>query len=253
MQQNPIRLKNLLGQAEEKLVAYGLRAPEARNLLEVAHPLVEDNLFWQHQSDGLALLLTSDLFRAYRLPLDFEEFVFVGDHFYLKPLLPLLSGDGRFYILALSQNQIRLWQASRHSIGEIELKNTPTSMAEALKYDDPEKQLQFQTATGPPGSGGHRPAMFHSHAVGSDVEKTNLLRYFQQVEQGVQAVLKNEAAPLVVASVEYLLPIYKEVNSYPHLLNQGITGNPEILRPAELHEQAWAWCNLNFSKRNKAP
>jgi len=42
--------------------------------------------------------------------------VVVSDRFHLKPLLPLLTGDGRFYILALSQNQVRLLQGTRYSV-----------------------------------------------------------------------------------------------------------------------------------------
>jgi hypothetical protein len=30
----------------------------------------------------------------------------------------------------------------------------------------------------------------------------------------------------VLAGVEYLLPIYREANTYPHLLAEGIHGNP---------------------------
>ena len=48
-QQDPIRLKNLLGQAEEQLVAAGLRPPEAQARLEPASKLVQDGLFWQRQ------------------------------------------------------------------------------------------------------------------------------------------------------------------------------------------------------------
>ncbi len=52
--QDPIRFKNLLREAEERLKAAGLRSPEARKLLKPARPLIKDNLFWQHQSDGFA-------------------------------------------------------------------------------------------------------------------------------------------------------------------------------------------------------
>ncbi|MBN1137486.1 MAG: hypothetical protein JXM73_12935, partial [Anaerolineae bacterium] len=97
-----IRLKNLLAQAEERLAAAGLRAPEIKAQLEPASRLVQDSLFWQRQSDGLAIFLAAETARHYRLPLDFEELVVVADRFYVKPLLPLLSGDGRFYVLALS-------------------------------------------------------------------------------------------------------------------------------------------------------
>ena len=72
-QQDPIRLKNLVGQALEGLVAAGMRAPEARERLEPAARLVEDGGFWRRQSDGLALFASGRGFRTFRLPLDFQQ------------------------------------------------------------------------------------------------------------------------------------------------------------------------------------
>jgi len=70
--------------------------------------------------------------------------------------------------------------------------------------------------------------------------KDYILRYFPQVDGGLRNLLGDEGAPLVLAGVEYLLPIYKEANSYPHLVDEGIEGNPEELSAKELHEQPWA-------------
>ena len=134
-QQDPIRLKNLLREAEAALIRTGLRSSRARELLEPAQELVEDHEFWQHQSDGLAIFLSPGLFRSYRLPLEFEESVFVAERFHVKPLLPLLTGDGRFYVLALSQNEVRLLQGTRFNVGEVDLEDVPRSLAEALSYE----------------------------------------------------------------------------------------------------------------------
>jgi hypothetical protein len=67
-----------------------------------------------------------------------------------------------------------------------------------------------------------------------------VLRYFHQIDTGLRAFLRDEHAPLVLAGVEYLLPIYRRANTYPYLLGEGVTGNPEGLRPEALQEQAWA-------------
>lgn len=240
-QQDPIRLKNLVREAEERLIAGGLRAPDARELLRPAEQLVQDRLFWRHQSDGLAIFLSAETSRHYRLPLGFEELMVVADHFHIKPLLPLLSGDGRFYVLAISQNEVRLMQSTRYSVDEVELEGVPTSLARALRFDDPERRLQFHTATRTPGGKGDRSAMFHGHGVGVNDAKTDILRYFHKVDAGLSDLLGNEQVPLVLAGVDYLLPIYHEANTYPHLVDEGIAGNPEEISVKELHQQA---CNI---------
>ncbi|MBI5252699.1 MAG: hypothetical protein HY912_24655, partial [Desulfomonile tiedjei] len=111
-QQDPIRLKNLLKGAEEKLVQKGMRSASAKALLRPAQDLVSDTRFWSHQSDGLAIFVSPERFILHGAPFDFDELVVVSDRFHTKPLLPLLSGDGLFYVLALSQNQVRLLQGT---------------------------------------------------------------------------------------------------------------------------------------------
>jgi hypothetical protein len=234
--QDPIRFKNLLREAEERLKATGLRSPETKKLLKPARVLIKDGLFWQYQANGLATFISSNLFYHYRLPLKFDELLVVTDRFHIKPLLPLFSNDGRFFVLALSQNDLRFFHCTRYSANEVELEGVPRSLGEALKYDDPEKQLQFHTRA--PAAGGERAAMFHGQGVGTDDAKNNILRYFQQIDGGLRNILREERAPLVLAGVEYLLPIYREANSYPHLMENGITGNPESSKGEELHEQA---------------
>jgi hypothetical protein len=178
------------------------------------------------------------MFRQYRLPLEFEALVVVGEQYYLKPLFPLFNGDGQFYLLALSQNEIRLFQGTAYEVAEIDLKDLPESLADALRFDDPEKQLQLHT--GGPGKGGEQAATFHGHGAGAEdeKEKERLRRYLQKVDNGVKALLTNQKAPLVLAGVDYLLSMYREENSYPHLVEGSISGNPESLSGPDLHSRA---------------
>ena len=242
-QQDPIRLKNLIREAEERLIARGLRTPEAKELLEPAERLLRDGLFRQHQSDGLAMFLSLGVFHYYLLPFVFEELVIVTDRFHIKPLLPLLSGDGRYFVLALSQNKIRLLQSTHYSVSELDVADVPENLAETLRDDDSWKDLQMHSAL----SGGQ--GTFSSVTHGSEVDsKENIKRYFRRIDKGLHEFLRNERAPLVLAGVDYLHPIYKEVNSYPHLMDEGIAGNPERLSAGELHERTWTIVKPYFQK-----
>ena len=236
--QDQIRFKNLLREAEESLLESGLRRPQVNDLLKQAQMLLKDVSFWQHQIEGLSVFLCRDMFQYFRFPHRFKELVVATDRFHIKPLLPLLSGDKRFYLLALSQNQVRLFQGSGYSVAEIDLKGVPDSLAEAAGYDKHEKQLQSHTVS--PGSGGGRGAIFHGHGEGTDDAKDRILKYFRQIDKGLQQLLKDENAPLLLAGVEYLFPIYREANTYPGLVDDGVTGNPEGLSAEDLHEQAWS-------------
>jgi hypothetical protein len=233
LEQDPIRLKNLLREAERMLADHGLGTTDTRDLLRPIEQLLADSHFWQHQGDGLAIFSSARVFQYYQLPHVFGELVFVADRFHVKPLIPLFSQDGLFYVLAVSQNQVRLLQCTRYHVREVTPEDVPSSLADALKHDDPESQHQFHT-TGPGGM-----TISHGHGIGKEHDKVNVLRYFQQVDRGLQPVLKDEHAPLIIAAVDYLHPIYREANKYRYLLEEGIEGNPDDISENTLQEKAW--------------
>ncbi len=243
-QQNPIRFKNLLRQAEEKLLAGGVRAAEAEKFMEPARALVGNSPFWRQQGEGLALFLSPKVMKHYRLPVDFPELVVVTDRFHIKPLLSLYSNDGRFYVLALSQKGVRFIEGSRFSVSELSLEGVPKSIVDAMKYD----VLENKRPNRPSGSGS-------SPARGSiewtAYTKEDILRFCQQIDRGLHAILKDKKAPLVFAGVDYLFPIYREVNSYPHLVERAVTGNPDGLSAEELRKQAWSIVEPYFQRRQE--
>jgi len=252
-QQDPIRLKNLNAAAEKKLIEYGVNSSEVRKLMRPVEALLIDNKFWQHQSDGLAIFLSSGFFRVYRLPIKFDELMVAGRNFHIKPLLPLLTPNGQFYILAVSLNEIRLFRCTRDTVNEMELSNIPTSMQEALYLDEPEKHLNFHTGTKKPSASGNRPAVFHGQgAQSAEEDKKNILRYFQHIDRGMTDLIEDKSAPMILAGVEYLLPIYHEANRYPRLLKEGLAGNPEELNPEELLQRAWNLVEPIFGEEQKS-
>src|SRR5713226_7957565 len=109
MHQNLVRLRDQIRQAENLLLLADLYPAEAEDLLKPIQALVDDEQFWLHPGDGLAIFRSPNVFVSSHLPYSLKEQVSVSNHFALKPLLPFLSDDGHFYMLALSQNAIRLF------------------------------------------------------------------------------------------------------------------------------------------------
>ncbi len=237
-QQNRIILKNLLRQAEDQLRETSLRPAEIEKLMSPVETLYSESMFWSHQQEGLAVFVNRNLFRYYRLPITFEEVVEVGNKFHLKPLLPLLSQDYQYYLLTLSQNQVQLYQCSPDHMQPVDMEGIPESLDETVHYDEPEKQFQFNTGTPQGSSGEARPAAFHGQGIGMENTKKDLLQFFHKVDAGIQQKMTGSSAPLVLAGVDYLFPIYREANTYPQLMDKGITGNPEELAEKDLHRQS---------------
>ncbi|MEH2205590.1 MAG: hypothetical protein V7K53_16165 [Nostoc sp.] len=255
VRQDPIRFKNLVKEAETRLIDAGLEEKDAIALLEKSHEL-DTQEFWEHKGEqGLAIFISENIFRYYPLPIDFQELVVVTDRFHIKPLLPILNGNGRFYILALSQQDVRFFEGTRYSVKEVEVENLPKSLDEALQRDETAKEGQFRIATPKGGTSNSfsQPGTFHGQgSPDRDKHQEDILQFFQIVDRALHEKLKLQKAPLVLAGVEYLLPLYRQANTYQHLMDEAIIGNPEILSAQELHDQAWPIVEADFQKSQQA-
>lgn len=236
-EQDAIRFRKLLAAAQDQLLSAGCRPAQVEEELGPSRRLLEDASFWKNQGDGLALFLAPGFLRVFRVPIVVKELLVAGTRFHVKPLLPLLSGDGRFFVLALSQNHVRLLEGTRYRVSEVDLKGVPRNLAEALLTHDRDEPLSFHTR--PSAGGGPWGAIFHGQGVGIDDKKDDLLRYFQKIDRGLHPLLREERAPLVLAGVEYLQPIYRQANTYAGLIDRGIEANPDRWSNEELHERAW--------------
>ncbi len=249
IRQDPIRLKNLHRAAEQALVDRGHRAAAAREWLLPVESLIRDDEFWRHQSDGLAVFVAPRLSLAYRLPLRFDERIVVGERFHVSPLLPYFTQDEQFYVLALSQRGSRLLRCSRHLVEPVDVPGAPPSMTETPGYERRETQLQFE-AIAPPGKGGT--ALFHGHGSSSDVSDADIVRYFRAVDRSVQEAIADSRAPLILAGVDYLLPLYRELSGYPSIHPEYMMGNPEGRSDDELHREAWTLIEPRLAQEKAA-
>jgi hypothetical protein len=239
-----INYKTALQRVENKLQSSGVKGDRIKELLKPAKNLLEETTYWHHMSDGLAVFMAPGFFYKTEVPVPFEATEHINTRFYLKPLVPLLIDDGKFYLLAIAKGSIRFYVAYNHTIEQIELGNfVPKDLDEALRYDDPEKSLQFHSGTGrteagPAGGARVRGAMYHGHGGLDDVEKVNIERYLNLVDKGIMKFINGGETPLLLAGVDYLVPIYQKVTNYNNVYPEAVMGNPEHIPMAELHEMA---------------
>jgi hypothetical protein len=228
-----IQLKNLLRQAGERL-----GATAAEEILAPAYALVDgapDIDFWRHQEKALALFLAPGFFQYVAIPFPVQERLEVDERFVIRPLLPLLGG-GTFYVLALSRKEVRLLEVAGPSIRRVDLEGVPQSLEEALGEQLTGRVFQIHTAS--PAALGARAAIVHGRGSGEEDVKAELERYLQRVDAGLAPKLPGRKAPLVLAGVEYLLAVYREVSRLHAVTEEGITGSPEHLKDEDLARRA---------------
>lgn len=239
--QNPIRFKNLIRAAEERLDAIGIPRTQAVDLLQPLKDLDTCD-FWEHQDYGLVIFISRNLFRYYSLPIEFPELVVVSEQFHLKPLLHLINNDGSFYLLSLSQQEVKFFQGTRYNLNQVEVENLPQNLEAVLLEDEMQKGVQHRIGTSKGGTANpaEHPGSFHGQgSPDRDKHQEDIRQFCYAIDGALHPKLREEKSPLVLAAVEYLFPIYQQANTYPHLLGSGINGNPENVKLEELHQEAW--------------
>jgi hypothetical protein len=212
-----IELKNLAAEASAQLREAGAPKRDVAAIDEELADLVDDEEFWRRQARSLALFLTPTTAITFRLANNLTSVVEVSDRFHLKPLLRALSFPHTAFVLALSQNAVRVLEI------EPELDPAPITV--------PDLPSDAASAVGKSSIKDRAPSR---RVQGSEGQKTRLRHYARQIDEALRPLLNGLDVPLILAATEPLDAIYRSVNSYPHLLPTSIPGNPEASSDAEL-------------------
>ncbi|HEX6979281.1 MAG TPA: hypothetical protein VF342_08270 [Alphaproteobacteria bacterium] len=238
IRQDPIRLKNLLSEAEAQLVARGQRAEAVRDMLEPARELVDDGPFWRHQDQGLALFLAPGVFHRYHVPLALAEGMFIGPSFHIRPLLNLLAVDGRFLVLTISNARTRLFECSRFNLTE----RTDLDVPHGVEAIAQETEYQEMLDANPFGRkrAGMQGGVQGYQSVGEDpeqVRKTQQIEYLRRVAAGVDATLGSDDAPVVLAAESQIRGHFNKISGLDPVSELEL--NPDAFEPGELHRLAF--------------
>lgn len=224
---NRIKWKNAITDAKQLLVSAGV---EKTSFLNPAFDLIDNDEYWANRSSGLAGFYSKNMQLTIDLLSNPIPKTIVADRFHISPLLKDANQDERFYVLCLSKNQVRLFEASSSSIIPIIIRDKiPTNFEEALNLDIYKVALQSRTS----GDSSN----FHNSNAYTDKENIRLEQFLRAVDNGVNEIIEYEGEELVIACVEEYYPVYKDITKYPKLSNHMLTGNFDNVYAAEIWNQ----------------
>lgn len=241
VQQDPIRFKNMIARMEKEMEEKSIPSEQIKAVIEKAENLLDDTMFWRHNDKGLAVFITPDLIHHYKLPIRFEERFMIDDRFLITPLIRMISLEGSFCILVLSQKEVRLLRCTRDSTERIELDDAPTSMDEFRRFDLYQKSIQHHSGQG------QGTAIFHGHGGGDDDTKV-ILEYLKSIENTVTTEMHKRNDPLLLAGVENAVAHYHKINHYQRLMDDALIANPDPIPDKQLGEQGWELIREHFLK-----
>jgi hypothetical protein len=229
------RLNILLDDAEKKLADVGLSPKGCAQFLASARAYAEELPSHSGNGQTLALFLSPASFYTFTLPVGVPDCMQIGPHFCIAPLLPYLHKNGDCHILAVSKKHARLLHVTGQGIHEVEVEGMPHSFNEAFQgLEHQDKELQFHG--GGPGSAGG--SVFHGQGGANDLAKDELEEYLHKIAKAVDHTLQGQHALLVFAGIDEEFGMLRKYLSYPHLADQPLKGNPDVMSGEEMAEKA---------------
>jgi hypothetical protein len=212
-----IELKTLAARASSQLRDAGTGVRVVRGFEEEVGYLYDDNEFWRYQARSLAVFAAPEWVITFRLPNRLLSQVEVSDRFYVRPLLRTLTFPHVAFVPALAQGSARVVEV--------------TPDLEPARIDVDDLPSDVASAAGKSSIADRAPVR---RVQGSEGQKVRMRQYARQVDRALRPLLNGLEVPLILAATAPIDGIYRSVNTYPHLLEQGISGNPETMSDAEL-------------------
>ncbi|PRY14968.1 hypothetical protein CLV24_103207 [Pontibacter ummariensis] len=235
-----IAFKNEIRKAKDLLKEHGVSDPEIEEYLKPAENLLNDNNFWRHQGEGLAVFITKGFSTYYTLPISMPTAVYVLNQFYITPLLPVLSQNGRFFILCLYREKIGFFEATIDNIRQIDISSfAPETMSESLKFDVKGNDQDFQhsrtTVNGVNIMGNE------SGSTKGDFEHGRVREFMNDLDNSLwDNILHDSDEPLVLAGVDHYCALYRKYSKYKNILPENVPfdENVDLINKKHVHEKA---------------
>jgi release factor family 11 len=184
-------------------------------------PSEEIDEFWGAQANGLAVLATPETMRMFRLPERPRPLAEVADRFHLTPLIRAVTSPHDAYVLALAEESIRVIHVFVNlPPARVQIAGMPKNAEEATRRPS----VHVRAPRG--------------HLQNLEGQKLLLEKYLRKVDQALHGVLAGQARPLILSAAEPLASMFRSVNSYPRLIDEGIAGNPERLTDTQIEDAA---------------
>lgn len=213
-----IGLKNAIAEATERLGGEGLER-EAMGHLTDRLEAVQSATDFTTLSEGLAVFVSKAKTTVFQLSFEPLPAVTVDSTYLLKPVIRQVNQEQPYYLLALSEQDTRLWAGARDRLKEISDDGFPMvhegvggEIGVPKGYGKRTSQLRDE---------GHR-------------------KFFREVVASFQSRLAQDPRPVVVAGVKRYHGFLEEIGGLGADIVGEIIGNVDKVPEKDLGEQAWA-------------
>ncbi len=226
--QDPIRVKNLVSEAESRLQGEFSRRDLAPLLSRLESLIAE--IDYQYTQDGLVLAVSREIARRYVLPFPLAERVVVDETFFTRDLVRALNRTRRYWVVSLSEQPTRFYSAVREQLEEVTTNGFP------------------MTHTGPGGA----TALPGGQGVNRSSYRDDRLRqFFRAVDNAIRPLLLEDPLPLAIAGIGRHRAAFRDVSSHAGEVIATLDGSYDRETPHDLGRRIWPAVSDGFARRRR--
>ncbi|GAA4195654.1 hypothetical protein GCM10022219_21060 [Microbacterium oryzae] len=216
-----IALRDAIDDAAERLAQTDIPKDEQKEVVSQLRATLDDDGFWEHQSQSILLLAAPGRREAFRLPFDVEDRVTIGSRFALRALLRAPHHHHCAFVLQLSKRKARLTEL----LADGRLVEHPLVLPDDIEFTFIHAENAGQAD--------------RDRARGSDGDQSERERYCKIVQDEVVRIVPR-GTPLILATSEDLSAAYRSRSTHDALLDAAIPAHPDSLDDNRLVEEACA-------------
>jgi Bacterial archaeo-eukaryotic release factor family 3 len=214
--QDPIRVKNMVQQATERLLAEFSKR-DVEPLLTRLESLVA-HIDYRYTLDGLTLFVNRDLAREFYLPFTVKERMIIGETFATRDLVLALNRSPRYWVLVLSEKPTRLYEGLRDDLMQVAESGFP------MTHEGP------GTTEPLPGGFGIRKSAYRDERQ---------RQFFRQVDAAFGQMAAADPLPVVLVGIDRYRAFFNEVSANKDQIVATLTGSHDKTSSPELAKLVW--------------
>jgi hypothetical protein len=247
-QNDLIEFKSRIQQVSSRLKAEGMSQELVDRIVGAGYKLIANEPFWRELTCGLVVFLADGYCKYYKMPVSPKDEILVNSSFLLNPLIPVVTQRDYFFLLVLSKKQARFYKGDRFGLTYIPVPEMPNGIDDVVHFEEKDDQKLWRTGSSGAGGG----ANYHGIGAGKPDDKENIAMYLDEVDETLwKDHLSNETAPLLLAGVEYLVSIYRQVAQYNNIWPEALHGSHEHDDLQTLHKASHLKMQRYFVQRRE--
>jgi hypothetical protein len=249
LEEEDIRLGNLLRSAHQSLTKYWMPDSESREFLQPLKSVSQELLQLNPRRQNVAIFLCGQSFDVFRIAHELNERLIIARAFHIRPLLPCLDEPDPYAVLTLSQHRVALYANTRAGLQPVtDVMPESFENFEAMLTAEPQTQVRAAAIGGRNKQG----TVFHGQGGVRDVEKVDLENYLKHVDHSVHTYLtQHSGTRLILAGVDSLTATYRANSRCDSIVKNTLQGNVDHLSVEELQRRVESVVGDELHERRK--